>query len=603
MNRLWRSRSIALMVLVIAFALVAAACSSSDGGGDTDETTTTVATETTAEATTTTAAPATTTTTEADPGKPYGGEAIVGDSQEPPTLNPYVPGGDNFIVSIVGQGYLTGVQEIDGFTLELIPELVTELPTTANGGVTVNDDGTMTVRYEIKDEAVWEDGTPISGDDFLFTLETILDPDLPVDKSTYQDIDLESIVVGDKTFEYTLAAPTALYELIFDLILPKHSIEGSDFTTDWNEAMWASSGPFIFSEWAKGEFIKLVRNDNYWKTDAETGQQLPYLDSVIFKFIPETESLINAFKAREVDVIQPDPNTEIIETLQALEPEGARVEVLQGPVWEHVNFQFGDQRFTKNENSCTESLAMRQAAGHAIDKQLLVDEILAGQVLPLDSYVTPFSPLLSQDSWAQYNFDSAVAGELYAAAVEETGKECSLVFSTTSNNDARVKISELFIDMFAAANIPYSNELEDSSLFFGETLDNGIWDFGEWAWVGSPGFSGLVSIHDVWDPEAPPPDGGNYYRYGVAEEGAVPDDASVRYAAVRDEMNQTVDPDVLTALFNEAENILADNAVFHPLYARLVTAAVWEDTIGGFKHNPTQAGHTWNIEDWYRSDA
>ncbi|MCJ7780855.1 MAG: ABC transporter substrate-binding protein [Acidimicrobiia bacterium] len=603
MTRLWRSRSIALMVLVIAFALVAAACSSSDGGGDTDETTTTVATETTAEETTTTAAPATTTTTEADQGKPYGGEAVVGDAQEPPTLNPLVPGGDNFIVSIIGQGYLTGVQEIDGFTLELIPELVTELPTTANGGVTVNDDGTMTVRYEIKDEAVWEDGTPISGDDFMFTLETYLDPDLPTNKQTYEDIDLDTVVVGDKTFEYTLAAPTALYELIFGLILPKHSIEGSDFTTDWNEAMWASGGPFIFSEWAKGEFVKLVRNDNYWKTDAETGQQLPYLDSVIFKFIPESEALINAFKAREVDVIQPDPNTEIIETLQALEPEGARVEVLSGPVWEHVNFQFSDARFKKNENSCTESLAMRQAAGHAMNKTLLVDEILAGQVEPLDSYVTAFAPLLSQDSWAQYNYDPAVAGELYAAAVEETGKECSFVFSTTSNNDARVKMSELFVDMFTAAGIPYENQLEDSTLFFGETLDNGLWDFGEWAWVGSPGLSGLLSIHDLWDPEAPPPDGQNYYRWGVEADGSYVDDATARYAVIRDEMNQTVDPDELTVLFAEAENILADNAVMHPLYARLVTAAVWEDTIGGFKHNPTQAGHTWNIEDWYRADA
>jgi len=67
-------------------------------------------------------------------------------------------------------------------------------------------------------------------------------------------------------------------------------------------------------------------------------------------------------------------------------------------------------------------------------------------------------------------------------------------------------------------------------------------------------------------------------------------------------MNQTVDPDELKALFNEAENILADNAVFFPLYARLVTAAVWEDSIGGFKHNPTQAGDTWNIEEWYRAD-
>jgi peptide/nickel transport system substrate-binding protein len=70
--------------------------------------------------------------------------------------------------------------------------------------------------------------------------------------------------------------------LIFGTIFPKHSIEGSDFATNWNDSMWASGGPFIFSEWAKGEFIKLVRNDNYWKTDAETGHQLPYLDSVIW---------------------------------------------------------------------------------------------------------------------------------------------------------------------------------------------------------------------------------------------------------------------------------------------------------------------------------
>ena len=407
MTRLWRSRIVALLVLLIAFALVAAACSSSDGG-DEDETTTTTTTAApeTEETTTTTAAPeTTTTTTEAKPEKPYGGEAIVADDQEPPTLNPLAPGGDNFIVSILGQGYHTGIQEIDGFTLELIPELATELPTTANGGVTVNEDGTMTVRYTIKDEAVWADGTPISGADFEFTYTTIMDPDLPVDKTTYEDIIPESIVVGDKTFEYTLSAPTALYELIFGLVIPKHSVEGSDFIADWNEDMWVSGGPFIFDEWAKGEFVKLTRNDNYWKTDAETGQQLPYLDSVIFQFIPETESIINAFKAREVDIIQPPPNTETIETLQALEPEGARVEVLSGPVWEHVNFQFADGRFDKNENSCNESLALRQAIGHTIDKQLLVDEILAGQVEPLDSYVDAFSPALSQEAWAQYNLD------------------------------------------------------------------------------------------------------------------------------------------------------------------------------------------------------
>lgn len=616
MNRLLHSRKVAFMVLLIAFALVAAACSSSEEGGAEDTTTTTKAAEDT---TTTTEAPATTTTTEPKLERPYGGEAIIADGQEPPTLNGFAPGGDNFIVSIIGQAYWTGVQEIDGFTLELIPELVTQLPTVANGGVVVNDDGTMTVKYQIRDDAVWEDKTPISGNDFKFTYDIIMNPDLPISKTIYEDIDPDSVVAGDKTFEYTLAAPTVQFDLIFGLILPAHAIDPATFLDDWNDTMWPSAGPFIFDEWAQGEFLTVVRNDNYWKTDAETGQQLPYLDSVTWKFIPESESIITAFKAREVDVIQPDPNSETIETLQALEPDGARVEVLSGPIWEHLNFQFGQKRLERNPNSCNESLNMRKAIAHTINKTILTDEILAGQVEPLDSYVDAFSPTLSQAAWSQYRPDVAAAIEEYAAAVEELGVECSVVFSTTSNNDARVKMSELFVGMFDTTGIPYENDLQDSSVFFGEWLDAGTWDLGEWAWVGSPGLSGLVSIHDVFDPEGPPPLGQNYYRWGTSEldaseyegdnaiyadsnESSVKNAASARFAEVRDAMNATVDEGELITLIKEAEQILADELVIFPLYARLSTAAVWADEIGGFKHNPTQAGHTWNIENWWRVD-
>ncbi|MGB5566548.1 MAG: ABC transporter substrate-binding protein, partial [Acidimicrobiia bacterium] len=300
MTRLWRSRAVALTAFLLVFALVAAACSPSDS--DAEETTTTTSTT---EATTTTTTAPQTTTTEAKPQKPYGGEAIVADDEEPPTLNPYAPGGSKTIVSLIGQGYLTGVQDVDGYTLELVPEVVTELPTTANGGVEVNDeDGTMTVVYTIKDEAVWADGTPISGADFKFTYDVIMDPTLPIGKSTYEDIIPESIEVGPKTFEYTLAAPTAFYELIFGTIIPKHSVEGSDFIADWDQTMWVSGGPFMFDQWVKGESVTLVRNDNYWKTDPVTDQQLPYLDSVTFQFIPDPGAIIDSFKSREVDITQ-----------------------------------------------------------------------------------------------------------------------------------------------------------------------------------------------------------------------------------------------------------------------------------------------------------
>ena len=600
MTGLWRRRLPRFIVLVLALALASAACTSNDGDADTTTPTTTAAPDTT----TTTVAPETTTTTQPKPLKAYGGEAIVADDDEPETLNPMAPGGHTFIVSIIGQGYLTGIQEIDGFTLDLVPELATELPTAANGGVVVNDDLTMTVTYTIKDEAVWADGVPITGTDFEFTYETIMDPAIPVLKDTYQDIIPESIVVGDKTFEYTLAAPTVQHELLFGTIIPKHAVEGSDFVGDWNETMWISGGPFMFDKWVKGEYIELVRNDNYWKVDRETDQQLPYLDNVIFEFIPETDALLTAFEEREVDIIQPASNPETIETLKALEPAGAQVEVLAGPTWEHFNFQFGDGRFERNEKSCNESLAMRQAVGHAIDKELLVDELIGGYVDPLGSYVDVFTPSLSQRAWEQYDYDPEKAGELYAEAVVETGRECEVVFTATSNIEARVQLAELLIDMFGAAGIPYRNQLEDSQLFYGETLDNGSWDTSVWAWVGYPGLRALVGVTDLWDPEAdPPPNGQNYYRYGTSAEGAYTDEATARLAAARDEMNATVDSEELAVLIQEVENIFAVNAVFHPLYARPVTAAVWADEIGGFKHNPTQAGYTWNIEDWYRVDG
>jgi peptide/nickel transport system substrate-binding protein len=544
---------------------------------------------------------------------------ILGQEQQPPTLNSFAPGGDNFIVMLLGQAYWTGVQDIDGFTLEFIPEVVTELPTVANGGITINDDGTETVRYTIRDEAVWADGVPISGDDFMFTYETIVDPDLPIYRSIYVDILPESVVAGPKTFEYTLAAPTVQAELLFGTILPKHDVEGSDFINDWNDTMWVSGGPFEFDQWQKGEFIRLTRNANYWKTDAVTGQQLPYLDSVIFRFIPDTAGLINAFRAREVDVVSPSASIETIEELQTLEAEGARVEVLSGPVWEHLNFQFGENRLSKNPGSYNEFIEYRQAVAHAIDRNKIVDEILKGQVEPLESYVEPFGPTLSQSAWAQYDYNPQTAIALLTDLCARDDTDCeanpvTAVFTTTSNNDARVMLSELLVEMFEEVGIIYINQLEDSSLFFGETLDFGNWDLAAWAWVGSPGFSGLVAINDIFDPEGPPPVGQNFYHWGTAAvDGAGPagfnqggssviNEHTTRFIEIRDEMNATVDERQLIALINEAENIIADQAVIIPLFGRLDPGAVWADELSGYKHNPSQAGDTWNIEEWYRTD-
>ena len=63
-----------------------------------------------------------------------------------------------------------------------------------------------------------------------------------------------------------------------------------------------------------------------------------------------------------------------------------------------------------------------------------------------------------------------------------------------------------------------------------------------------------------------------------------------------------MDTALLDTYLEEAEAILADQVVFIPLYQRLDPGAVWADSVSGYKHNPTQAGDTWNCEFWYRLD-
>jgi ABC-type transport system substrate-binding protein len=208
--------------------------------------------------------------------------------------------------------------------------------------------------------------------------------------------------------------------------------------------------------------------------------------------------------------------------------------------------------------------------------------------------------------WAQYSQDLTKAQNLLAAACEQARRVCQveppvLIFSTTSNADARPKIANRLVDVLGAIGIDVELELEDSQLFFGETLDDGTWDVGWWAWVASPGASGAVATLDLFDPAAPPPEGGNYYRWGTPD-SSVKDDAVAQFGDVLELARNSVDREQMEALARAAEQILADNVVIIPVGARSVVGAVWADKLLGYEMNSSRASHTWNIEYWRRID-
>jgi peptide/nickel transport system substrate-binding protein len=605
-----------LRALIIACALVASACDS--GAADT--------TTTAAPTTTTTTAPTTTTTTEPPLRRHYGGTVVYAQlrAQEPTTLNPLVQGGNTFAVSVIGNAYLVGVQKVDGETLELVPDAVVELPTVGNGGLRVNLDGTMTVRYLIRDEAVWADGVPISGEDFLFTYETIMDPALGINRAHYEDIMEDTIVVGPKRFEFTMLGPTTQVEYLFQTILPKHDVEGSDFLADWNDRMWVSGGPFVFERWQQGSHITVSRNENYWRHDPETEQQLPYLDEVVFRFVPTLDDLIAAFEEGEADMVTPRPRTEaatvvqMVERFSALEPAGAVIDVVPGEYWEHLTFSFSENSLVRNPNSYNAHLEYRRAVAHAIDKDLLTESILGGIAGPLTSYVSAYAPALSSGAWAAYEYDPELAREYLETLCAKEGIDCEAHPPTAvfTSSQAREPLADLLGDMLQAVGIEYRIELEHSGLFFGDTLDSGTWDLGAWGWGGVPGVSSLIALHvHAFNPDRPPPAGSNTYRWGSpAVEGAdyalfdqaesiVVDEHTVRAVELADLMAHTVDLDEIAAYVAEFEGLLADQVVFIPLYPlEPGVAAIWASRVGGVKNNTSMSTLTWNMAAWYLAD-
>ena len=75
------------------------------------------------------------------------------------------------------------------------------------------------------------------------------------------------------------------------------------------------TGPFVFDDWVEGESLTVVRNEDYWRTDAD-GNQLPYLDSVVFRPFVDPNARTNALLSGELQALH-TPTPEETATLLA----------------------------------------------------------------------------------------------------------------------------------------------------------------------------------------------------------------------------------------------------------------------------------------------
>ena len=293
-----------------------------------------------------------------------GGTIIIGQSAEPITLNPN--GRTDDAIQVVAQNVFSRLLKTNN-NEEIILDLAT--------GYTVSEDG-LTYTFTLPENVNFHDGEPMTSDDVKFTFETIIEQQCFASSSLAS---LESISCPDDyTVEFHLnqVDSSFLSTLAYNgtYILPRHIYEGQDWMGDDSMQTPIGTGPFKYEEWQKGVSMTLVRNDDFFR-----GPELPYLDRVIYSYITDANTAMQAFYNGELDV------------LGIIAPSSELENLLNNP--DLINYKtIYPSRFYigfNMEQAPFDDVNFRLAVAHAINADDIVNRAMGGIGQKATTYVTP----------------------------------------------------------------------------------------------------------------------------------------------------------------------------------------------------------------------
>jgi oligopeptide transport system substrate-binding protein len=288
----------------------------------------------------------------------------------------------------------------------------------------VSDDGLTWTFYLPKDK-VWSDGTPVTADDWVFTLQRYARPDYDFEwfysmanivnwaevvNAEVPPEELGAKVVDDYTFTVTTDPATPYLAKIFaDLwVVPKHIVKDrlDDGSWAFKQENWISPGPYKMESYTKGKELVFVANDMY------TGPFPPMIDKIIITFM-EPEVRWPAYKNGELDAIGGGYENDL--------PPSAMAEIMADPelkkqliTWPNFITYY---LFFDTWNPPFDNLQVRQAFGHAIDRDMLVNGPLLYQAVPAYTMNPPGFPGESvEELKSVQNFDPALAAQLMGEA-------------------------------------------------------------------------------------------------------------------------------------------------------------------------------------------
>jgi peptide/nickel transport system substrate-binding protein len=494
---------------------------------------------------------------------------------------------------------------------KLVPVLNTQLMESA----TETNTNPQTIVYKLNPKAVWQDGTPITADDFIYNWQA------QSGSSAYTDVggkpydtaatagynQIQSVVGSDpsggaacdpgtaadrnvgmcpngRTITVTFKPAFTDWRALFTNVVPAHISRTVGWNTGFTGAQQTISGSwFEIQSYNENQSLVLVRNPKYWGTPAK-------LDKLVFQFFGDDTQLVPALQNKEVDIINPATVSLSIKQT-ANQVSGVKTATLAGLEFEHFDFNQADPYLAKNQ--------VRQAIAHGVNRPTIIARTvgeISKSVKPLGSRVLmptqpgykgtnyAYDPGMSNNLFKELGFKKGSDGYWQPNYGPQKGKDLTFTIQSTSGNPIRAQTEELFQSQMKAIGVKINIQNYDANTLFGTNLPGGQFQITEFAWVTTPFVSANQSIYCSYT--NPTTCGQNYNHASNSHLDSLLKNGT---SAPSQSAENTA--------FNQADAILWQNMVTLPLYQKPQFWA-WSGNLKGVLPNTSSVGVTWNANNW-----
>ena len=355
-----------------------------------------------------------------------------------------------------------------------------------------SDDG-LTWTFTIRDDAAWNDGTPLTARDIAATYNWIIEEGAGNLLSYFPFTEAGDITApDDTTLVWTTSTPTSapVYPP-YVYVMPQSLLSQYDDKADFRE--WkgfpdtVGSGPFNLVEWRRGDFWRLEANPDYYGG-------APHIDEFIFRVFQNEDAMIEALKQGEIDFadnVTANLFDSIVDEPNITTNVGNPTSFTQMSFNQCTNAVDYCRSEGFNHHPATTDPQFRLAVEHAIDRQALVERVMLG-------YATPSVTVIPAPKWhhdppevVAYDPDEAnrildEAGYLDTDndGIRETpdGEPLELRFIVRSEAPETVAAGEFIVEWLRDVGISLNTEaVNDNKLtdvWYANDFDMYIWGWG-----------------------------------------------------------------------------------------------------------------------------